>query len=218
MVTNNEIILTNDGSHSVYNKELNEIYHSKNGAIIEANHVYIKNGLLFHKKKELNILEIGLGTGLNAILTIENLEEKKVHYTALEPKPIQKEIYTKLNYCNFIVSNKKLFLSLHDSKWDEEKLIIENFMFCKRKDSIQEYTTEKKFDIIYFDAFAPNKQIDIWKINIFRKCFSIMNYNSLLVTYCAKGMVKRMLKSVGFEVETLEGPPGKREMIRAIKI
>ena len=90
-------------------------------------------------------------------------------------------------------------------------------MFCKRKDSIQEYTTEKKFDIIYFDAFAPNKQIDIWKINIFRKCFSIMNYNSLLVTYCAKGMVKRMLKSVGFEVETLEGPPGKREMIRANK-
>ena len=217
MVPKNKIIITNDGSHSIYNKELNEIYHSKNGAIIEASHVYINNGLLFHNKKKLNIIEIGFGTGLNTILTIENLGRKKIHYTALEPNPIPKEIYTKLNYCDFIVSNKNIFLSLHESKWNEEKVIIENFMFCKRKDSIQQYTADEKYDIIYFDAFAANKQIDIWTINIFRKCFSIMNDKSFLVTYCAKGIVKRMLNLVGFEVETLVGPPGKREMVRANK-
>ncbi len=212
-----KIIKTADGSHSLFVPVLNENYHSKHGAIAEAMHVFIKNGLQSHPKKKLNILEIGFGTGLNTLLTLEGSASKKVHYTTLEPFPIEREIYSKLNFQDFIKSDQSIFHRLHECDWGNDIKLKQHFTLCKKKIKLQEFTTEKKFDIIYFDAFAPEKQNEIWEKSVFEQCYNLLNKNGFLVSYCAKGIVKRTIKSVGFEVETLKGPPGKREMIRANK-
>ena len=211
-----QLIITKDGSHSLFVLELNETYHSKNGAITEAMHVFIRNGLHFNPKQNLNILEIGFGTGLNTLLTLENLQNKKVHYTTLEPFPIAEEIYNKLNFHTFTKSDEEIFLNLHNCEWEKEIKLSTNFSFLKTNNKLQNFNGGK-FDIIYFDAFAPEKQAEMWTKTVFEKMYCLLNENGFLVTYCAKGVVKRTLKSVGLEVETLEGPPGKREMIRANK-
>ena len=212
-----ELILTNDGSHSLFIKKLNETYHSIHGSIAEANHVFIRNGLQFHPKLNINILEIGFGTGLNALLTLLNLKQKSVNYTSLEPFPISDKIYNKLNFHNLLKSNKETFIKLHNSDWDENVPITENFILNKLKKKFQYFNSSEKFDIIYFDAFAPEKQSEMWSMEVLNKCYYFLKPKGFLVTYCAKGVVKRTLKEVGFIVESLDGPPGKREMIRALK-
>ena len=212
-----ELIITKDGSHSLFVPDLNETYHSVHGSISEAIHVFINSGLLSHPKKNINILEIGFGTGLNTLLTLENIKNRKIHYTSLEPYPISSEIYNKLNFHTVTNSNSETFLKLHTSDWEEKVFISENFTLYKTQKKIQNFISEKKFDIIYFDAFSPEKQTEMWTTEVFEKCFDLLNKDGFLVTYCAKGIFRRTLKSVGFEVISLDGPPGKRQMTRANK-
>lgn len=212
-----ELILTNDGSHSLFVKKLNETYHSIHGSIAEANHVFITNGLQFHRKLNINILEIGFGTGLNALLTLLNLNQKRVNYTSLEPFPISEKIYNKLNFHELLKSDKETFTKLHNSDWEVNVPFTKKFNLNKLRKKIQYFNSSEKFDIIYFDAFAPEKQSEMWTKEVLSKCYHFLKPKGFLVTYCAKGVVKRTLKEVGFLVESLDGPPGKREMIRAIK-
>ncbi len=215
----NKIVITNDGSHSIFNPEINETYHSKHGAIVEAEHVFIKNGFSSSDKKELNILEIGFGTGLNALLTSQKAVQKKikVNYYSMELYPVPKESYTKLNFTDLIGLEKESLLSLHEIPWEKECKIHEFFTLTKSKSNLENYTSNTKFDIIYFDAFSPEKQPELWTDIIFRKMHDFLKEDGFLVTYCAKGVVKRTMKAVGFKVIALDGPPGKRQMTRADK-
>ena len=212
-----ELIITKDGSHSLFVPDLNEHYHSVHGSISESTHVFINNGLHSHPKKDIDILEIGFGTGLNTLLTLENIQEKKVHYTTLEPYPISSEIYNKLNFHTLTNSDYKTLLELHTSDWEEEVFVSENFTLYKTQKKIQNFISKKNFDVIYFDAFSPEKQTEMWTVEVLEKCFNLLNEDGFLITYCAKGIFRRTLKSVGFEVISLDGPPGKRQMTRANK-
>jgi len=212
-----ELIITKDGSHSLFVPDLNENYHSVHGSISEAIHIFVNSGLLSHPKKNINILEIGFGTGLNTLLTLENIKSRKVHYTSLEPYPISSEIYNKLNFHTLTNSNSETFLKLHRSDWEKEVFISENFTLYKTQTRLHNFISEKKFDVIYFDAFSPDKQTEMWTIKVFEKCFNLLNKDGFLITYCAKGIFRRTLKSVGLEVISLDGPPGKRQMTRANK-
>ena len=215
MSLNLKIITTKDGSNSLFNRELNEIYHSIHGAISESMHVFIKNGVKKHKNKNISILEIGFGTGLNAILTLGNLDDKNIEYTTLEPYPITKEIYHKLNFYKYSNIKKDEYLKIHECEWGRKIAISKRFTIIKLIEKIGDFATKDKFNIIYFDAFAPNKQKEMWTREILEKCFNLLRNNGFLVTYCSKGYVKRLLQEIGFNVKNLPGPPGKREMIQA---
>lgn len=212
-----KIIFTKDGSHSIFLKEINETYHSIHGSILESNHVFIQNGLKNNLKKHLKILEIGFGTGLNALLTLINADKKNIKYTSLEPFPLDEDICKKLNFHELLDINRDIFLQLHYCNWETDIQISDNFTLHKTKSTLENYKCNEQNDIIFFDAFAPEKQSEMWKKSVLQKCFRLINLEGYLVTYCAKGIVKRTLKEVGFDVETLSGPPGKREMIRAKK-
>lgn len=216
-VMKKELILTKDGYHSLYVPQLNETYHSVHGSVAEALHVFIKNGLNYNTKAKLNILEIGFGTGLNTLLTLLHSDEKKIHYTGLEPYPISEEIFSKLNYRGLFETDQETFLNLHFSEWEKDIKLSDRFTLNKSENKLQEFEGKNKFDVIYFDAFAPEKQEEMWTEDVFKKCYNLLKKDGYLVTYCAKGVVKRTLKSVGFEIENLKGPPRKREMIRAHK-
>ena len=216
---NREIIITKDGSHSFINKDIDEGYHSRYGAISEAKHVFIKNGIISKFKKKIRVLEVGFGTGLNALLTlIQSNDNKQIDYHTIENNPIIEKEYNQLNYCSILNIENSLLIDMHKSNWNKSKQIVNNFQLTKHLISIEEYKDNIKFDIIYFDAFAPNKQKDIWKTEILTKMYHQLKQNGFLVTYCAQGKLKRNLKKIGFKVETLIGPPGKREMIRANRI
>lgn len=215
-----KIIATNDGSFSIYNEALDETYHSRHGAVRESQHVFISQGLMYfgHLKKaeSIHILEVGFGTGLNALLTLnESFQENRlINYSALETNPLEKEIWSQLYY-----PDPHLFFDkIHSATWSEWITLSENFKLRKIYNSIhEEVLGSSEFDLIYFDAFAPGKQPDMWTINVFEKIVNAMKSGAVFVTYCAKGQLKRDLKSVGLLVESLPGPPGKREMVRAIK-
>jgi tRNA U34 5-methylaminomethyl-2-thiouridine-forming methyltransferase MnmC len=216
-----EIFTTNDGSTTFYLPEINEYYHSHHGAIQEAKHVFLKNGLLFNDKlKEIKILEIGFGTGLNAFLTLLESKNKQLEYHTIEAYPLNSEQIAQLNFVKLINQNLlDLFHKIHSSDWEKLQEITTSFLLKKNKLKIQDFKPKNQFyDLIYFDAFGPRVQPEMWTIEIFKKMFIFLKPKGILVTYCAKGQVKRDLKSVGFTVETLAGPPGKREMIRAIRI
>ena len=221
-----KLLLTNDGSHTLMVEELNETYHSRNGAIQESKHVFIKNGFRYilgkHPGKLVRIFELGLGTGLNALLTA--MESQKlsvpVEYTSIEPFPILKEIVDQLNYHKIInnPSVKDYFDRIHSLSWDKFINIHSFFRFRKVHSTIQEFKgDEKYFQLVYYDAFAPNKQPEIWQRDILQKVFSYLAKDSAVVTYCAQGQVKRDLKASGFTVETSQGPRGKKEMTRGLK-
>jgi len=214
-----KLILTNDGSYSIFDSIINESYHSKHGAIVEAEHVFIKNGFSAVNKKKIVILEVGFGTGLNALLTYQKANQKliEVIYHSIELYPINEKYYTNLNFANLIGLDREKLLKLHEANWGEKTKINSYFTLMKNHTALEEYNTNIKFDIIYFDAFSPEKQPELWKENIFQKMNTFLKEDGFLVTYCAKGIVKRKMKSVGFEIIVLDGPPGKRQMTRANK-
>ena len=216
-----EIRTTADGSKTLYLPDLDENYHSFHGAIQEANHVFIKNGLNeFKEKDSVSIFEMGFGTGLNAILTANWSEENKIHvdYTGIEAYPISPELCFKLDYAESLNNDKngdydKMILA----EWNQLVELSEYFKVKKIDSRIENWTTERKFDLIYFDAFGPKIQNEMWGMNVLKKMSDILLPGGMFVTYCAQGQFKRNLKALGFELESLPGPPGKREMTRAIK-
>lgn len=217
--------LSNDGSHTIYREDIDETYHSIHGAIQEAEHVFIKKGIDYLTKKNIlsniNILEIGFGTGLNALLTANySLDNKqKISYIGIEKHPLDTKIIKKLNYSILIdkVFTKKHFDLIHNSEWGKTININKYIALCKIKTTLEELILEENIDLIYYDAFGPKSQPEMWHIDNFYKLYNILSIGGVLVTYCAKGQVRRDLQKVGFDVERLEGPPGKREMLRAIK-
>ena len=215
----NKLVITNDGSHSIFNPKINECYHSKHGAIVEAEHVFIKNGFSAINKAEITILEVGFGTGLNALLTYQKATHKsiKVNYHAIEAYPVKKENYKKLNFTDLIGLEKERLLKLHSCSWEQKNEISSYFSLIKNNTTLEKYNANIKFDIIYFDAFSPEKQPELWNKIIFKKMHTLLKRDGFLVTYCAKGAVKRTMKKVGFEIIVLDGPPGKRQMTRGDK-
>tara|TARA_B100000809_G_scaffold60809_1_gene57425 strand:- start:5292 stop:5954 length:663 start_codon:yes stop_codon:yes gene_type:complete len=213
--------ITEDGSHTLYLEDLDETYHSKHGAIQEALHVFIDAGLKFCNQTNLNILEIGFGTGLNTFLTLQESNNTIINYTSLEAFPLSNEIISQLNYkkeLSLDTEGIEHFNKLHKVEWGTYQEITPIFNLNKENVELINYKTTEKFDIIYFDAFGPNVQPEMWGKAIFENMYDILADKGILVTYCAKGSVKRTLKEVGFEVEPLPGPPGKREMTRAKKL
>jgi len=215
------IIKTHDGSESLFVEELNEHYHSIHGARNESLHVFIQNGLIstLKYKNSIRILELGFGTGLNALLSLLEIQnqDSRIHYTGIEKYPLEEELWSKLNYAQN-ETESLLFKKLHQCNWDNTTEIAPNFELLKLKADIDSYSFEQNnFDIVYFDAFAPTKQSELWSDSIFSKMFSYMKPGAILVTYCAKGEVRRTMIRCGFQVERLPGPPGKREMLRALK-
>lgn len=217
-----KIITTQDGSHSLLHEQLNETYHSIHGAIQESNYVFIEKGLEFVKssgKPEIKILEIGFGTGLNALLTIQRTltNSLTIRYTTIEAFPVEEEVWSQLNYAD-AVELKAWFEKLHRATWNEWVELSPTFHLRKLHTTLQDVTVEvDQYDLIYFDAFAPNKQPAMWELPMLEKVVTSMNADGVLVTYCAKGQLKRDLQSLNLKVESLPGPPGKREMVRAIK-
>lgn len=217
-----QIITTADGSHSLLNTDLDETYHSRHGALQESAYVFIKMGFDFfieqHKPEGINILEIGFGTGLNAWLTLQRTKQTGVivNYTSLETYPLDKSIWSKLNYAE---TDKTSFEKLHKAEWNKAVNIHQNFQLHKINNSLQNYSLSTiQSHIIYYDAFAPNKQPELWELPMLKKVCDTLLPGAVFVTYCAKGQLKRDLKSLGLQVENLPGPPGKREMLRGVKI
>lgn len=216
-----KIIITADGSTTIHLPEWNEQYHSTHGAIQEAYHVFIKKGLSLFKNQKINILEIGFGTGLNCFIT--SLEsgryDLEIDYTGVEAYPISKEEIEALNYISELKAEGKAdsFNIMHEVSWGERHKIHENFYLTKQQKLFKDIDNVDIFDLIYFDAFGARVQPELWTEEIFKKMYIALKKGGILVTYSAKGSVRRAMQSVGFEVERLEGPPGKREMLRAIK-
>lgn len=213
-----KVITTNDGSKSLYLPEMNETYHSKFGAKTESEHVFIKAGYRYISKPEIRILEIGFGTGLNVLLTWLECAKtpKKIYYETLEKYPLPDRIVKDIN--NF--ENDQLstfFKQIHKAPWNKDFAINPNFILHKKQVDLQYFKPKLNFDLIYFDAFAPNKQPEMWTPEIFQKMYDALNLNGVLVTYSAKGSVRRTMQAAGFTVERIPGPPGKREMLRAVK-
>jgi tRNA U34 5-methylaminomethyl-2-thiouridine-forming methyltransferase MnmC len=223
MQVKREIIVTADGSKTIHMPDWNENYHSSHGALQEAKHVFLKYGLdCFKDHQEISIFEVGFGTGLNAILTCEATEinQQKIHYDGLEAYPVSAEEIEALDYVSLFENNesKANYLKIHAVNWDSNEVISPNFTLRKILQKLEEFTFEaEQYDLIYFDAFGPRTQDDMWQLAHFEKLFHTLKPNGILVTYCAKGQVKRDLKAAGFTIEALPGPPGKREMTRAWK-
>ncbi|PKA97125.1 tRNA U34 5-methylaminomethyl-2-thiouridine-forming methyltransferase MnmC [Flavobacteriaceae bacterium MAR_2009_75] len=216
-----KIITTGDGSKTIQISDWDEQYHSKHGAIQEAYHVFIKMGLSLFSDRELSILEIGFGTGLNAFITFLEAEKGNlvVNYNGVEKFPVSVEEVHQLNYISELKAEEfsNAFSRMHDSSWDREHLISENFRLTKRQLDFNEIDGEERFDLIYFDAFGARVQPELWTEDIFSRMYGVLKLGGVLVTYSAKGSVRRAMQAVGFEVERLPGPPGKREMLRAMK-
>ena len=220
-----QIITTDDGSHSLFVPHLNEHYHSTHGAIQESRHVYINAGFSACTHHKINVLEIGFGTGLNAFLTLLETEgtDTAVNYTSLEFYPLDIKTVEQLNYSRHLKdnTNDSIYLKLHTAHWNELIEITPNFSLHKIEvdfSNPDNLNTSTLFDVIYFDAFGPDKQPEMWNQQVFDKLYAVCNANALIVTYCAKGSVRRMLQKAGFAVERLPGPPGKREILRGVKI
>jgi len=217
---NIQIIETGDGSHTLYHLTLDEHYHSVHGSVQESKHVFIEMGLRYFKgqKAEINLLEVGFGTGLNCLLSALSHSDLNINYCGIEPFPVQEELLLQLNYTNGMTQqNKELFMRIFSCQWEKEIVIHPGFKLTKRKVKLQDFSDKMGFDLVYFDAFAPRPQPDMWELEVFKKCYNLMTHNGILVTYCAKGQVRRNMQAAGFEVERLAGPPGKREMLRAKK-
>ena len=216
-----QLISTYDGSHTLYVPELDEHYHSVYGAVQESEFIFIKNGFDSCDADPLNILEVGFGTGLNALLTaVKSMAgSKEVNFTSLEKYPLDNGIINALNYNIFAgEKGREIFDLIHSSPWNTRVNICRNFNLKKIETDFTKEHPSGFYNLIYFDAFGPDKQPEMWTREIFTGIASVTEKNGILVTYSAKGEVKRNLKACGFEVTLLPGPPGKRQMIRAMKI
>lgn len=221
-----KIIITEDGSTTIHIPEWNEQYHSTHGAIQEAKHVYLEHGLAYFcasegyiKQSQISILEIGFGTGLNAFLTAIKAKELNLNcnYVGVEGFPISNEELKALNYSEEI-KEENIFNAIHESEWESECTISENFNLKKQQKQFSEIEDLSKFNVIYFDAFGPRVQPELWTEVIFKSMYEAMKPKGVLVTYCAQGHARRAMISVGFKVEKVKGPPGKRHMLRAVKL
>jgi len=211
-----EIITTKDGSKSISIPEQNVTYHSIHGALQESNHVFIEAGLrpLLNQLETIHIFEMGFGTGLNALLSLQIAitHQQKINYTAVELFPLTIEEASALNYTH------ESFMQLHQCDWEKDNELNRYFTLHKTNGSLINYSTNKTINLIYFDAFAPATQPELWTKDIFDKLYSILAVNGVLVTYCSKGSVKRAMLEAGFSVEKIPGALHKREMIRAKKM
>lgn len=220
-----KIIKTGDGSVTIHLSDWDEQYHSKHGAIQEAQHVFIKMGLEYwvglNKEKAISILEIGFGTGLNAFITF--LEAKKlqlnIDYTGVEAYPVSENEIGELNYAEMLSAENQIdsFQKMHLIPWNTQAAIAENFKLEKQQKRFEEIEDVNKYDLVFFDAFGARVQPELWTEEIFAKMYRAMQNKGVLVTYSAKGSVRRAMQTAGFIVERLPGPPGKREMLRALK-
>jgi tRNA U34 5-methylaminomethyl-2-thiouridine-forming methyltransferase MnmC len=214
------IIKTGDGSDTISIPEMNVSYHSKHGAIQESMHVFIEAGFRYiinqSTNQPMNIFEMGFGTGLNVFLTaIEASNRKtKAYYVGVEKYPLTKEEISLLNYSETL-KHGELFQSIHQCSWNEDIELNEFFTLRKINGNFINYSTDQLFNIIYYDAFAPTAQPELWVEEIFKKLYSMLLPQGILVTYCSKGSVRRAMKAAGFQVEKIPGPIGKREMVRA---
>lgn len=217
----NKIVKTSDGSHTIYVPELDEHYHSVNGAVQESEHIFIDYGFNFCKADPVRIFEAGFGTGLNALLTCikSRAAGRKVLYTSIEKYPLSSDVLCRLNHVQFAGKEGRLLSDLiHNAPWGEMNVICETFSLMKIKTDLTSGDLKGEYDLIYFDAFGPDKQPEMWSEEIFWKIGNITVPGGILVTYSAKGQVKRNLRAAGFTVTPLPGPPGKREVIRAVKL
>lgn len=222
-----QIRLTDDGSPTLYDVQVNEIYHSQRGAVQESMHVFVNAGLHYmiqqkttQQKKVINLLEVGFGTGLNTLLTWQAIQEQDitVNYVGIEPFPISADLLAQLDYPAMIEDTalKDIERTIHISTWDEWHSVGSFFNIYKFQGRLQDFVADRVFDLVYFDAFAPEKYPELWQPEIFARISTWLNAGSALVTYCAKGQFKRDLKRAGFHIERLPGPIGKREMTRAV--
>jgi len=212
--------ITRDGSHTLFSPVANECYHSQFGAMRESEHVFIQAGWENCLKSDLRIFEVGFGTGLNAFLSLLRAEKdrKKVHYSSLELYPIEMKTAEELNYFELTDKARKAdFLKLHLAEWNKTTAITPFFSLEKIRADFSTFEPTGFYDLFYFDAFSPEKQPEMWTQGRFETLYAHANADATLVTYCAKGSIRRALQSAGFEVERLPGPPGKREMLRARK-
>ena len=224
-----EIITTGDGSKTIHIPEWNEQYHSKHGAVQEARHVFLETGLQnyidrpsYNTTRTINILEMGFGTGLNALLTFFKAKDKGVSitYTGVEAFPITKNEVTAMDYAALLdhPDAHSVYQALHSCPWEISNPISEIFLFTKREQTFKNISDSACFDLVYFDAFGPRVQPELWTEAIFLKMYQALREGGVLTTYCAQGAARRAMQAVGFTVERLPGPPGKREMLRATKI
>lgn len=218
-----KIITTADGSHSLLNEGLNETYHSVHGAIGESRHVFIQHGLAFFLEQntvsEVRVLEIGFGTALNALLALQFARDKHIqlHYTAVEALPLPEDVWSSLNY-SAELGDQNAFASLHESPWQVPLEIVPGFTLQKIEGRLENIELPSTiFDVIFFDAFAPSKQPEMWTLPVLTKVTDAVKPDGVFVTYCAKGQLKRDLRTLYKTTEALPGPPGKREMLRAVK-
>ena len=218
-----KIEITEDGSHTLYVPAIDEHYHSIHGAIQESSHVYIEAGLRACEKDEIHLLEIGFGTGLNAFLSLFETESRniKIIYHTVERYPLSEEKVSALNYPLLIAPQlSDTFELLHSSPWETPIDISSRFSLVKHRFDFSkpaQFDPQTIFDVVFYDAFAPDKQPEMWKLKIFEKIFALCSSGAIITTYCAKGAVRRTLLTAGFVVERLPGPPGKREMLRGRK-
>lgn len=214
-----KIIKTKDGSHSILVEQMGETYHSVHGAVAEAKHVYIQNGIGHCPSADIAVLELGFGTGLNTLLTAQYALSNNllVDYTTIEAHPLAENEWQALNYTDK-PADKLLFEKIHGCEWGKKEEISGNFSLTKHKMFFEEMDISSQFDVIYFDVFGYNYQPHLWSREILNKCFQALKPNGIWVTYACKGVVSRELKALGFTVKKLAGPPGKREMTQAVKI
>ncbi|MFD2600897.1 tRNA (5-methylaminomethyl-2-thiouridine)(34)-methyltransferase MnmD [Flavobacterium suzhouense] len=216
-----EIVITNDGSVTIYVPDMDENYHSRYGAIQEAYHVFIKNGLALTEGKPVSILEIGFGTGLNCFITyLETLKTgQEVDYTGVEAYPVLQEEALQLNYVSQLNANdrQEVFNTLHSADWGVPVKLSEKFTLTKRQQRFEDINDKSVFDLIYFDAFGYPTQPELWSEEIFAKMYTALKDKGILVTYACRTVIKKAMQSAGFSVKKVQGPPGKREMLIAFK-
>jgi tRNA U34 5-methylaminomethyl-2-thiouridine-forming methyltransferase MnmC len=216
-----ELFVTEDGSHSIRVPHLNVTYHSKHGAIKESVHVFIESGLNYLNKKEISVLEVGFGTGLNALLTLIEADKNglKIIFDVVELYPLDSVCVSSLNYLSILKAPRlaQAFAHMHACEWDVAAKISGQFELKKIRGDIRYVELTGNYDIVYFDAFDPVVQPELWTVDVFRKIFNVATQGCVLVTYCSKGIVRRAMTEAGFSVSKIAGPKGKREIVRAVK-
>ena len=214
-----ELLPTSDGSHTIYLPELDETYHSRHGAITESDYVYIRNGLeaVSTAGESLDVLEFGFGTGLNALLTLLWAKEhgKKIRYLSVEKYPLTEDTWTKLNYGEELKAPAD-FEQLHKASWNQWQELHPSFALFKYDGDFLRFKSERDVDVLFYDAFAPSRQADVWTKEYLEKAAESLKTGGVFITYCAQGEFRRNLKETGFEMQSLQGPPGKKEITRGV--